>query len=44
MGTYFFLSTESTENRRTAYNMMNLLSEVGGFAGLIIMILSFFMT
>ena len=44
MGTYFFLSKERIENRRTAYNIMNLLSEVGGFAGLTVMILSFFMT
>ena len=44
MGTYFFLSKESIEHRRTAYNIMNLFSEVGGFAGITVMGLSFFTT
>jgi len=41
VGIYFFLSNERYEHKRTVYNVINLLSELGGLFSLLFTIIGF---
>ena len=43
-GSYYFLGTERIEHQRKVYQIMALLSEVGGLAGGVAALTSFFCT